>query len=81
MLYAISAAYGTLLTIDLRTHAIVAAHTVPQLVRPVGLAAKGDDLYILGADRTLTVVARPLVAPPAAARTAAPAVPRAARAR
>ena len=47
-MYAISAAFSTLLTIDLATHAVVAARTIPGLVRPVGIAAKGDELYILG---------------------------------
>jgi disulfide bond formation protein DsbB len=58
-MYAISAAYSTLLTIDLATRAVVAAHTVPGLGRPAGIAAKGGDLYIVGEDGTLTVVARP----------------------
>lgn len=60
MLYAISAAHGTLLTVDLATHQVVAAQTIPNLVRPIGLAAVGPDLYILGEDRSLTIVARPL---------------------
>ncbi|MBA4071305.1 MAG: hypothetical protein C0497_05630 [Gemmatimonas sp.] len=58
-LYAISAAHSTLLTLDLATHRIVAAHVVPGLRNPVGLAARGSDLYLLGADGTVTVVARP----------------------
>ena len=36
-MYAISAAYNTLLTIDLHTRAVVAAHVVPGLVRPTGI--------------------------------------------
>jgi hypothetical protein len=58
-LYAVSAAHSTLLTLDLATHHIVAAHVVPGLRNPAGLAARGSDLYVLGTDGTVTVVARP----------------------
>jgi disulfide bond formation protein DsbB len=58
-LYAVSAAFGTILTIDPAARAIVAAHAVSGLVRPIGLAVKGDELYILGEDGSLTVTARP----------------------
>jgi disulfide bond formation protein DsbB len=58
-LYAISAAHSTLLTLDLATHRIVAAHVVPGLLNPVGLATRGSDFYVLGTDGTVTVVARP----------------------
>jgi hypothetical protein len=57
-MYAISAAFSTLLTIDLATHAVVAARTIPGLVRPVGIAAKGDEFYILGESGRVWVVAR-----------------------
>ena len=57
-LYAISAAYGTLLTIDLAQRAIVAAHAVPGITRPVGLAVKGGEFIILGEDGSVTVVER-----------------------
>lgn len=60
-LYALSAAFGTLLTIDLASHQVVAAHTVPGLQRPVGMALKGDALYIVDQSGTLTVAARPAV--------------------
>lgn len=62
-LFAISAVHSTLLTLDLATHRIVAAHVVPGLRNPIGLAVRGGDLYILGADRTVTVVARPVSNP------------------
>lgn len=62
-LYAISAAHSTLLTLDLATHRIVAAAVVPGLQRPVGLAIRGTDLYILGQDGTVTVIARPVTSP------------------
>ena len=57
-MYAISAAFNTLLTIDLATHAVVAARAIPGLVRPVGIAAKGDELYILGESGKVWVVGR-----------------------
>jgi disulfide bond formation protein DsbB len=60
-LYAISAAHSALLTIDLATHRVLAIHAIPGLVQPVGLAAKGDELYILGADRSVSIVGRPMV--------------------
>jgi len=62
VLYAISAAYSTLLAFDLASHQLVAAYAVPNLARPVGIAVKADDLYVLSADRALTVVPRPQVA-------------------
>jgi disulfide bond formation protein DsbB len=58
-LYAISAAYGLLLTIDLASHGVVAAHAVPGVTRPTGLALKGDELYIVDGGGTVSVVARP----------------------
>ena len=58
-LYAISAAYNTLLKIDLASHRVVAAYTIPGLVAPTGLAAKGDELFIVGRGGAVWVVARP----------------------
>jgi disulfide bond formation protein DsbB len=58
-LYALSAAFGTVLTIDLATHSVVAAHAIAGLDRPVGLTIKGDDFYIAGEGGTLAVVSRP----------------------
>jgi disulfide bond formation protein DsbB len=58
-MYAISAAYDTLVLIDLATHSIVAAYAVPGLVRPTGIAVKSDELYISGGDGTVFVIARP----------------------
>jgi disulfide bond formation protein DsbB len=55
-LYAISAAYSTLLRIDLATHRLVEAYAIPGLVSPTGLAAKGDELYIVGAGGKVWVV-------------------------
>jgi hypothetical protein len=58
-LYAISAAHGVLLTIDLASHAVVAAHAVAGAGRPVGLAIKGGDIYLVDADGAVRVVSRP----------------------
>ena len=55
-MYAISAAYSTLLTIDLGSHTVVAAHAVPGLVKPTGLAVKGEELYIVREDGGVSVV-------------------------
>jgi disulfide bond formation protein DsbB len=59
-MYAISAAYNTLLTIDLGARAAVAAHAVAGLVRPTGIAVRGGDLYIIGEDGLLSIVPLPL---------------------
>lgn len=59
-LYAISAAYSTLLVIDPATHAVVAAYAVPGLARAVGLALKGAEFHIVSEDGTVTVAERPM---------------------
>ncbi len=58
-MYAISAAYGMLLIIDLNTHAVIAAYTVPGLDRPTGIAIKGSELYIVNEDAIVSMVGRP----------------------
>jgi len=58
ILYAISAAYSTLLVIDLDSKLVVAAHRVPGLEEPVGLAARGDELLVAQADGKIAVVFR-----------------------
>ena len=63
MLYAFSAAYSTLLAIDLRTKLIAAAYAVPQIEQPVGLAVRGAELLVAQADGRVAVVERPV--PPA----------------
>lgn len=58
-MYAISAAFATLVTIDLRAHSVVAAYTIRNLVRPTGIALRGSNLYIVGDAGDLFVVERP----------------------
>ena len=58
-LYALSAAYSTLLVIDLTSRTVTAAYAVPGLEHPVGLATRGDELLIAQADGRVAVVARP----------------------
>ena len=58
-LYAVSAAYSTLLVVDLRTQTLQAAYAVPGLAHPVGLAARGADLLVAQADGRVAVLRRP----------------------
>ncbi|MEJ2218054.1 MAG: disulfide bond formation protein B [Gemmatimonadota bacterium] len=57
-LYAISAAYSTLLVIDLGTEEMVGAYTVPGIEHPVGLAVRGSELLVAQADGRIAVVER-----------------------
>ncbi|MGD0992441.1 MAG: disulfide bond formation protein B [Gemmatimonadales bacterium] len=59
-LYAISAAYSTLLVVDLKDRTLQAAYAVPGLAHPVGLAARGADLLVAQADGRIAVLARPV---------------------
>lgn len=55
-LYVLSAAFSTLLEIDLESRAIVGARTVPGLSRPAGMAFKGDELWVVTEEgRVLTL--------------------------
>jgi disulfide bond formation protein DsbB len=58
-LHAVGAAYGTLLTIDLQGHSVVSAYAIPGLARPVGIALRGSDFYILGEGGEVFLVAKP----------------------
>jgi hypothetical protein len=58
-LYAVSAAYSTLLVIDLRTKLVSEAYAVPGIERPVGLAVRGPELLVAQADGGIAVVRRP----------------------
>jgi disulfide bond formation protein DsbB len=57
-MYAVSAAYNTVLAIDLATHAVVSARGVPVLSKPTGIAVKGNELFILGESGKVWVVGR-----------------------
>jgi disulfide bond formation protein DsbB len=57
-LYALSAARSTLLTIDLSSRSVAAAHTIPGLARPTGLAVKDGRFHIVSADGSVTIVGR-----------------------
>ncbi len=59
-LYAISAAYSTLLVIDLQARAVTAAYTVPGLAHPVGVAVRGAQILVAQADGKLAMLARPM---------------------
>ncbi|NJD19441.1 MAG: disulfide bond formation protein B [Gemmatimonadetes bacterium] len=58
-LYAISAAYSTLLVVDLAAKTVVEAYGVPGLAQPVGIASRDGDLLIAQADGRIAVVVRP----------------------
>ena len=55
-IYAISAAFGTLLVIDPQTRTVVSAHAIPGLERPVGIAIRGAEAFIIDAAGALTIV-------------------------
>lgn len=59
LLYAISAAYSTLLVLDPAARVVRAAYAVPGLARPTGLAARAGELYVLQADGRVAVIERP----------------------
>jgi disulfide bond formation protein DsbB len=58
-LYAISAAYSTLLVMDLKSRTVLAAYAVPGIEHPVGLAARGQQLLVAQADERIAVLPRP----------------------
>ncbi len=62
LLYALSAAFSTLLVIDLEAEAVTAAFAVPGIERPVGLAVRGEELLVAQADGRVAVIGRPLTA-------------------
>jgi disulfide bond formation protein DsbB len=59
LLYAVSAAYSTLLVIDLEDQTLRAAYAVPGIARPVGLAARGSQLLVAQADGRIALIERP----------------------
>lgn len=58
-LYAFSAAYSTLLVIDLQSRAVTAAYAVPGIEHPAGLAARESTLLVAQADGRIAVVEVP----------------------
>jgi len=58
-LYVISAAYSTLLVIDLQAKTVTAAYAVHGLAHPVGLAARGPQLLVAQADGRIALLSRP----------------------
>lgn len=56
VLYALSAAYSTLLAIDLQSKTVTAAYAVPGIAKPVGLAARGRELLVAQADGRIAVL-------------------------
>ncbi len=59
-LYAVSAAYSTLLVIDLQTKTVTAAYALSGVSRPVALAVRGGQLLVAQADGRIAVLDRPL---------------------
>jgi disulfide bond formation protein DsbB len=59
VLYAVSAAYSTVLAIDLASRSVVAAYAVPGLEQPVGLTVRGGEWLIAQADGRVAVVEIP----------------------
>ncbi len=59
-LYAVSAAYNTLLVIDLRARTVIEAYALPDVEHPVGLALRGSQLLVAQADGRIAVVERPV---------------------
>jgi DNA-binding beta-propeller fold protein YncE len=59
LLYAVSAAYSTLLVIDLRDRTLRGAWAVPGLAEPVGITSRGAHLLVAQADGRVAVIDRP----------------------
>ena len=55
-LFALSAAYRTLLVFSPDGHTLDAAYALPGLNRPAGMAVKGHELFVLGEDATVTIL-------------------------
>jgi len=62
-LYALSAAYDTLLVIDLAARQVVGAYAIPGLEQPRGLALRDGEMFVAEAGGRLAVVERPALAP------------------
>ena len=60
-LYAVSAAYRTLLVFDLHRRELVAVHGLDGPERPIGLALRSDELYVVNADGDGLVFDKPVL--------------------
>jgi disulfide bond formation protein DsbB len=58
-LYAVSAAYRTLLVLDLQRRELVAAYGLQGPERPTGLALRSDELYVVNAEGEALVFEKP----------------------
>ncbi len=58
-LYALSAAYSTLLVIDLATKQVTAAYALPGIEQPVAVAVRGGELLVPQSDGRVAVVESP----------------------
>ncbi|MFB3855477.1 MAG: disulfide bond formation protein B [Vicinamibacterales bacterium] len=58
-LFAISAAFGTLLEIDPASRSVTGAWAIEDSGKPAGLAVRGEEIYIIGEDGHVTVTAMP----------------------
>lgn len=58
-LHALSAAFSTLLEIDLATHELVAAHALDGVARPTGLALRAGEWLVLDEGGSITSYTRP----------------------
>ncbi|HSG48923.1 MAG TPA: hypothetical protein VLA43_13975, partial [Longimicrobiales bacterium] len=58
-LHLVSAAFSTVLLVDLAGRTLVEAYAVPELEQPVGIAIRDGDLLIAQADGRVAVVPRP----------------------
>lgn len=58
-LYAMSAAYSTLLVLDLQTKEVVEAYALPDVEGPVGVAVRGAELLVAQRDGRIAVVELP----------------------
>jgi disulfide bond formation protein DsbB len=59
-LYAVSAAYSTLLVFDLHRRELVAAHGLDGPERPTGLALRSDELFVVNAAGDVLVYEKPV---------------------
>jgi hypothetical protein len=59
LLYVVSAAYSTILIIDLGARTVTAAYAVPGLADPVGLAVRGQELLVAQGDGRIAALRLP----------------------